>query len=119
MDEAPKTKTVNDWLRRPYREFAEAEKRRNELWQALNKFVIQHGAWIVSPPGEKRVRIEVRENSALPTRLAELGYRLNYVGTGTRPVFGGTTETITDSKQTIRKADGFVETQLIEITLRG
>jgi hypothetical protein len=41
MAESPpnKTKTVRDWINRPYGDFSAAERRCNELWQALSAFI--------------------------------------------------------------------------------
>jgi hypothetical protein len=112
-----------DWKNRPYSKDANAEQRRQHLerFEILNRFVTEYRGWIVSTPGNQHVRIEARENSGLPIRLAELGYKLRFCGTGTRPVFGGTTETTIDKhgRQSTRIDDGFVTTEFIEIRLDG
>ena len=67
-------------------------KKRQELWEKLNNLVIADGSgWLTSAPGARRVRLEVREGSALPIRLAERGFKLNFVGSGSRLTASGDT----------------------------
>jgi hypothetical protein len=82
-------KEINKWMARPYAEFSAAERRRTELWNALNDFVRQNQGWIVSPPG-RHIRIEYPEGGALPLRLASAGYRLKFCSPSTRNVNGET-----------------------------
>jgi hypothetical protein len=44
-----------------------------EIWNALNKFCIEHGGSVVSVPGTV-LRIECPKDSALPVKLGEFGY---------------------------------------------
>jgi hypothetical protein len=62
----------------------EEKRKRAEQFEILNRFVAEHEGAIVSAPGSRRIRIEIRPNSALPIRLAERGFKLNFAGTGTR-----------------------------------
>jgi hypothetical protein len=80
-------KEINKWLSRPYAELNAAERRREELWDALNEFVRQQKGWITSPPG-RHIRIEYPEGGALPLRLAEAGYKLRFCAGATRNVAG-------------------------------
>lgn len=57
---------------------------RKERFAALNKFVTDRGGWIVSIPGDRDVRIDVLENSALPDELRGLGYVLTALGESER-----------------------------------
>jgi hypothetical protein len=96
----------------------EEKRRRAEQWEILNNFVTERHGWIVSPPG-KHVRIEVRENSGLPIRLAVLGYKLRFCGTGTRLVGGGIVETITErGKQRTVTHAGPIPVEIIEVRLK-
>jgi hypothetical protein len=65
-------------------------QQRQQLFDTLNRWVIKNGAWITSPPGSKRLRIEVPHGSNLPTRLTELGYKPRHVGMDTRLAAVGT-----------------------------
>lgn len=96
----PKTKSISDWLSRPYAEYSVAETRRSRLWQALIAFIHSHGGFVVSPPGAKEIKIEILKDSDLPTKLARIGYVPRHFGVGTR---------ITSS--------GFMPVDVIEITL--
>lgn len=62
----------------------EAARRRSELWEAINKFVSQSGAWVVSLPNHSRLRIEMRRDSNLATKLTDLGYAPRHCGANTR-----------------------------------
>ena len=74
--------------------------------------------WVVSPPGAKNLRVEVRRDSTLSAKLVELGYNPTHCGTGTRIASGGTVETIIErGKQTARLHDGIIPVDIIEITL--
>ena len=97
-----KPKTISDWLNRPRSERTDLVKQRTEHWDALNAFISQQGGWVVSPPGTKRLRVEIQHQSALPTRLLELGYSVHSAGINTR---------ITSGK--------FVPVEVIEISLPG
>ena len=59
-------------------------EQRRKLWETLNSFIGQEGGWVVSPPGEKHLRVEIPRKSALPSRLLELGYAVRAAGVGTR-----------------------------------
>jgi hypothetical protein len=81
-DDAAKRKAATDWINKPYAAYTSHVEKHRRLFVAFNEFVTREGGAIVSPPGDKRIRIECPENSALPIRLAELGYRLSLVGAG-------------------------------------
>jgi hypothetical protein len=83
-DEAAKKKAVSDWINRPYTAYvAHAEKQR-KLLQIFSAWVTARGGWIVSPPGAKRVRFEVPDDSEIPIRLREKNIPLAYIGESTR-----------------------------------
>jgi hypothetical protein len=48
---------------------------RMRLWHALHEFCRHNGGTVVSIPGHREMRIEVRKNSTLPVKLSELGYQ--------------------------------------------
>jgi hypothetical protein len=58
-------------------------RNREKVWHALNAYIHSAGGWAVSAPGDfKIMRVEVPPNSEIPIRLAERGFRLNYIGSG-------------------------------------
>jgi hypothetical protein len=101
-DKAPKEKQYDDWRNIAFVEAKarEAAQRRSALWQSLAKWVADQGAWVVSLPNARTLRIETRRDSHLASKLAELGYvpRMCNVSTRLTP-------------------NGFVEVDTIEITL--
>jgi hypothetical protein len=104
-DEAQKRKAVAEkinWLNRPYAAYTAHVEKQRKLFEAANAYITQEGGWVVSPPGDKRLRIESPQDGGLPIRLAERGFVLRYIGTGTRNV-----------------SSGIIPTDIIEITLRG
>jgi hypothetical protein len=113
-----KPKYVSDWRNRPYGEATpNASKKRAELADALIVFIQKNDAWVTSLPGRFPLRVEISEGSALPSKLADLGYSVRAVGRGTR--ITGTTETITKHSTTgspiIRQHSGFVPVDILEI----
>ena len=68
--------TFTDWANRQARPERAGLEQRRKLWEALNEFIHLNGGWVVSPPGEKVLRIEVMKGSSLPTKLTELGYEV-------------------------------------------
>ena len=106
MADAPalekKPNAVSDWLNRPRSERTDPLKARTELSEALTKFVQQNGGWVTSVPGAKNMRIETPQNSALPTKLLEIGYSIRSAGIGTRI-----------------SAGKFLPVEVIEISLPG
>jgi len=101
-DEAAKRKAASDWIKKPYAAYQAYAAKQKKLFEALNAFVTERGGWIISPPGDKRVRIECCENSEIPIRLAELGHSLRYC-----------------SKATRNTSSGIVPTDIIELKLPG
>jgi hypothetical protein len=89
VDDAATRKEVNRWVGKPYAVLTAHIEKRRKLFEAINAFVMQEGGWIISPPGDRRVRIETPQNSSLIIRLAEAGHRVRYVTTGTRVVSSG------------------------------
>jgi hypothetical protein len=89
MADAPTKKQINDWINKPYAAYQAHAEKQKKLFDAFNTFVAQNGGWVVSVPGSKSIRIEAPEGSALPIRLAELGYKLQFCGTGTRNMSSG------------------------------
>jgi hypothetical protein len=61
-----------------------AKKRRNELWQNLNRYVRENGGAVVSIPGTSPLRIEISKTSNLPTQLIDAGYAVHQAGRVTR-----------------------------------
>src|SRR5262249_24365047 len=61
-----------------------ASERRKELWAGINSYVRSQGCWVVSQPGLRDMRIQIPKNSALPTKLVELGYSPRACGVGLR-----------------------------------
>jgi hypothetical protein len=99
---------------------AEEKRRRAERWQVLNQFIHESGGWVTSIPGAKVMRIEVKQNlaSALAAKLVDLGFKVEFCGTGTRLVGGGLVETITErGKQRTVTHAGPVPVEIIELRL--
>jgi hypothetical protein len=61
-----------------------ALRTRKLLWDSYNKFVRAHGCWLVSPPGERHLRIEIPKQSALPSVLSKAGVVPRHVSTSVR-----------------------------------
>ena len=53
------------WRDRPYAANAGTEEKRKqgERWAALNEYIRRHGGAVVSVPGVKTLRVEVRKDS--------------------------------------------------------
>jgi hypothetical protein len=79
-----------------------AKKRVRELWNALNKFVIENGGSVTSVPGTV-LRIECPKDSALPVKLGEFGYDVRQCGR--------------TSRVTGNSKDPFRQVDIIEITM--
>ncbi len=75
-------------------------ERRCNLWNAINRYVHEQGASVVSIPYWSPVRIEVGRGSDLPAKLIEFGYHPHHAGAVTRVT-----------------ARGFVPADIIEIDL--
>jgi hypothetical protein len=102
-DDAAKRKQISDWINKPYSAYQAHAEKQKRLFAAFNEFVSKHdGAFVVSAPGSKVIRIECPPGSSLPIRLAELGYKLQFCGTGTRTT-----------------SSGFVPVDIIETKLPG
>jgi hypothetical protein len=67
-----------------------AKRRRNELWQNLNRYIRENGGAVVSIPGLSPLRIEISKNSNLPTQLIDAGYAVHQAGRTSR-IGGGPT----------------------------
>ena len=79
----PKSTLPNKWARQKPKADPVIETRRR-LWEALHKFISDNGGWIVSPKHSTEIRIEVPEQSNLPGKLTDLGYRPLAIGQCTR-----------------------------------
>jgi hypothetical protein len=86
-------KTGTNWLSKPYTAYTAHVEKQRKLFEALNAFVSEQGGWVVSPPGDRRVRIESPQASGLPIRLAERGFVLRYITTATRNTGNGVVPT--------------------------
>jgi hypothetical protein len=118
-------KQIDDWTRNQAQAEgakAEANERRQKLFTALNTFISAQGGWVVSAPGAKNLRVEMRQGSSLPAKLSEFGYDPRHCGTSTRITPTGIVETITEhstGKPIIRHHAGIIAVDIIEITLGG
>ena len=72
-----------------------AKERRNQLWSALNRFIIESGAAVTSVPGISPLRVEISKTSNLPTQLMDAGYAVHQCGRVTR-IGGPETFTVCD-----------------------
>ena len=57
---------------------AEATKRRrNQLWDNLNRYIRECGGFVVSAPGHSLLRVEVAPNSGPAKTLMDAGYSVS------------------------------------------
>ena len=61
---------------------------RRKLWETLNSFIGQQGGWVVSPPGEKHLRVGFRGNRRCPADCLNSGIPCEPLASapGSRPV---------------------------------
>ena len=114
----PKIETSN-WARERPKPDSGVERRR-ALWSAVNAFVVKHGGWITSPADTATIRIEAPTSSPLPSLLADLGYSVLHVATGTRLMPNATTDTITahsTGAPIIRPHPGWLPVDILEIKI--
>lgn len=108
-----------DWRNRPCAANAGTEEKRkqNERWAALAEFIRRHGGAVVSLPGVKTLRVEVPKGSALPAKLAELGYNITERGTVTR--ITGTDTISPAAERFVGTLSPFAECDVLEVRLDG
>jgi hypothetical protein len=88
------------WARDSVSGASKVIQHRLSLLDALSKYVHANGGFVVSPPGDKVVRIEIPRGSDLPVRLAAY-----------HPVLCGSSMRTTNA--------GFVNVDIVEIVLEG
>ena len=59
-------------------------KKLRELWADWNATILDCGGWPVSRPDVWPLQFEVRDDSALPKQLKQLGYTVKHVGVSER-----------------------------------
>ena len=93
-------------------------RRQRELADAIIRFIHLGGGHVVSVPGSATIRFEVKPNSELPGKLAQLGYKIFPIGQTTRFDPIGKVETCRE-KGTLRerKTGDFVRFDRFEFTL--
>jgi hypothetical protein len=77
------------WALTPNNHASESERRRQNLLEALTKFISANDGHVISPPGQRFIRIEIPQGSNLPVSLAEMGYQPVLCGTTTRISYRG------------------------------
>ena len=79
-------RTVSTFQREPTDlvDLVMTQERRFELWHALNRYITEHGGFVVSAPFSSPVLIEAPRDSTLPKQLAGAGYDLVFRGQLTR-----------------------------------
>jgi hypothetical protein len=81
---------ADDKRMQSYTEFLKTKaaelKQREQLWHSINNYInASDGAWVTSPQGNSRyMTIEATALSEVPIRLAERGFKLKMIGSGTR-----------------------------------
>jgi hypothetical protein len=66
---------------------SQQSEKRDRLLAALADYIHKNDGWVISAPNSAGyIRFECRELAALPIRLAELGHRLRYCGSGERNI---------------------------------
>jgi hypothetical protein len=88
MADAPTKKQI-DWTRRSFADHQKYSERQKKLFEALNAVVMANGSWVISPPGDRHVRIETPRHSSLIIRLAEAGHKVRHLTSGTRNTGNG------------------------------
>ncbi len=95
MADSRTTKTKTDWTswrNKPYAaSHSDRAQTRAALWDSFTDFVRLHRGWITSPPGSRIAILETEKGSALPAKLAELGYRVTELANGSRLIGGAPT----------------------------
>jgi hypothetical protein len=107
-----------DWRNRPYASGNDQKKKQAEAFDAMNAFVRKHGGSIVSPPGNKTLRVEVPKGSELPAKLAELHFNVARCGSVTR-ITGAPSITAKVERETGVVPSAFLEMDVLEIRLDG
>ncbi len=81
-----KTKTDwTSWRNKPYAASrSDGAQTRAAAWDSFTDFVRLHRGWITSPPGGRTATLEVEKGSALPAKLAQLGYVVTELANGSR-----------------------------------
>jgi hypothetical protein len=79
---------VSRFSTEPVEKQPKVSQQRIRLWNAIHDFCRQNGGVVVSIPGLKEIRIEVPKDSALPTKLRELGYQPHHHCATTRIAAG-------------------------------
>jgi hypothetical protein len=59
-------------------------EQRRKLWDALHAFIHSNGGAVVSVPGATVLRVEIPQDSSLPTKLTEAGWSPHHCGVTTR-----------------------------------
>ncbi len=77
--------TLSKWANQPRREGEAAiSQRQRDLWDALNQYVTERGAAIVSVKYANPVRLEISLDSPLADKLRDLGHDVIYKSEETR-----------------------------------
>jgi hypothetical protein len=89
------------------------DKKLREMWERMNKFIMQEGGWIVSLPDTRNIRFECPPDSQLPELLRQAGHRVIDYGTHERlmPI----TERIGRTKTVEHVAPGVVGVWQLEL----
>jgi hypothetical protein len=95
MEEPARKSGLSNWLRdrAVAPPLAVQREKARKLFEALNTLVTQQGGWVISPPGDRHVRIKVPQNSGLIIRLAEAGHKIRFCTTSTHNTGNGVTPT--------------------------
>jgi hypothetical protein len=89
------------------------DQKQREMWDRVNKYIMQEGGWIVSLPDTKTIRFESPIGSELPELLRQAGHRVFDYGTHERlmPI----TERIGRTKTVEHVAPGVVGVWQLEL----
>ena len=101
------------WRNKPYASGDDRRKKQAEAFDAMNAFVRKHGGSIVSPPGNKTLRVEVPKGSELPAKLVELHFNVARCGSVTR-VTGAPSITAKMERETGVVSSAFLEMDVLE-----
>jgi hypothetical protein len=63
---------------------------REKVWHSLANYIHANRGWCTSNPGDfKYMRAEIPPGSEIPIRLAERGFKLNFLGSPATRIVGG------------------------------
>jgi hypothetical protein len=92
-----------------------------ELFDSLNLYAQSHNVWIISPPNERRVRLECPLGSNAPADLAAMGFKISGIIGQSERLIGTATQVNAEPNRYLAPRmihqPGFISTAIYEICL--